>query len=280
MQGYGTADIARLLQVSPQRVRALARSGFLRVGRDARGAYRFTFQDLVLLRTAKELSDARVPAPRIHRALRSLSRQLPADRPLSQLRIAAQGDRIVVRDGASLWHPESGQLTMDFQVSELATRVAPLARRRARAAGVARPEPLSSEDWFELGLEVEDAAPAEAVVAYRRCLAIDEHHAEAMVNLGRLVQTQGRAHEAEELYRRARAARPELAVAAFNLGTVLDELRRPAEAIEAYLAAVERDPEMADAHYNLSLLYEQGGNRIAAFRHLRRYRELTGRRKR
>jgi tetratricopeptide (TPR) repeat protein len=279
MQGYRTVDIARLLQMPPQRVRALARSGFLRVGRGPGGTYRFSFQDLVLLRTAKALADARVPAPRIHRALRSLKRQLPADRPLSQLRISAVGDRIVVRDGSSTWHPESGQLTLDFSLADLAARVAPLARRRIQA-GQERAEPLSAEDWFELGLELEDAAPAEAIAGYRRCVTLDPDHAEALVNLGRLVQAQGRRHEAEKLYRRAQAVRPDLPIAAFNLGTVLDELRRPREAIEAYERAIAGDPDLADAHYNLSLLHEQAGNRMEAFRHLRRYRERTGRRKR
>jgi tetratricopeptide (TPR) repeat protein len=277
MQGYGTIEIARLLEIPPHRVRALARSGFLRVGRGPRGAYRFSFQDVVLLRTAKALADARVPAARIHRALRSLKRQLPPDRPLSQLRIAAVGDRVVVRDDGTTWHPDSGQLTLDFAVSELATRVAPLARRRSRAG---RTEPMTAEDWFELGLELEDAAPAEAIAAYRRCLTLDPSHAEAMVNLGRLVQVQGRWHEAEKLYRQAQSVRPHLPVAAFNLGTVLDELRRPREALEAYQRALEGDPDLADAHYNVSLLHGQAGNRIAAFRHLRRYRELTGRRTR
>jgi tetratricopeptide (TPR) repeat protein len=279
MQGYRTAEIARLLQIPPHRVRALARSGFLRVGRGPRNSYRFSFQDLVLLRAAKELSDARVPAPRIHRALRSLKRQLPADRPLSQFRIAAVGDRIVVRDGASTWHPESGQLTLDFSIADLVASVAPLIRQRARS-GRDRTGPLSSEDWFEMSLELEDTAPAEAIAGYRRCLGLDPDHAEAMVNLGRMIQAQGRRHEAEKLYRRARSVRPDLAVAAFNLGTVLDELRRPHDALEAYRAAVGSDPDLADGHYNLSLLYEQVGNRMAAFRHLRRYRELTGRRKR
>jgi tetratricopeptide (TPR) repeat protein len=235
----------------------------LRVGRGPRGEYEFSFQDLVLLRTAKALADARVPAPRIHRALRSLKRQLPADRPLSQLRIAAVGDRIVVRDGSSSWHPESGQLTLDFSVADLAARVAPLARRRIQA-GQERAEPMSAEDWFELGLELEDAARL-TIAGYRRCLALDSDHAEAMVNLGRLVQAQGRRHEAEKLYRRAQAVRPDLPIAAFNLGTVLDELRRPREALEAYRRALEGDHELADAHYNLSLLHEQGGNRLEAF---------------
>ena len=59
-------------------------------------------------------------------------------------------------------------------------------------------------------------APAEAQDAYRRCLALDPDYAEALVNLGRLMQGEGRVHEAEDLYRRARTARPDPAVAAFN----------------------------------------------------------------
>jgi tetratricopeptide (TPR) repeat protein len=209
--------------------------------------------------------------------LRSLVRQLPADQPLSELRITAEGDRIVVTDGASTWLPESGQLTLDFRVSDLATQVAPLARRHVR--GRERAEPADAPAWFELALELEGAAPAEAEEAYRRTLQLNPDYVEALVNLGRLLQAQGRLHEAEDLYRRARTVQPDLAVAAFNLGTVLDEQRRLQEALEAYRAAVELDPDLADAHFNLSGLYEQSGNTVAAFRHLRHYRELTGRRR-
>ncbi|MDH3496333.1 MAG: tetratricopeptide repeat protein [Gemmatimonadota bacterium] len=276
MLGFGTADVANLLGMSPQRVRAFARSGFLHPGRDPRGAYRFSFQDLVLLRTAKALAQARIPAARVHRALRSLQRQLPADRPLSELRITADGDRVVVQDGDTAWLPESGQLTLDFAVSDLATQIASLARRRARTTG-RREEPFDAEDWFDFGLELETSAPREAEEAYRRCLALTPDNAEALINLGRLVQTQGRVHEAEDYYRRARTARPDLAVAAFNLGTVLDEQQRRLEAADAYQAAVELEPGFPDAHFNLAGLYDQLGNTVAAFRHLRRYRQLTGR---
>lgn len=279
MQGYGTAEVARLLDLRPHKVRALARSGFLSTTRGPRGEHRFTFQDLVLLRAAKALAEARVPSFRVYRALRSLKRQLPGDASLSALRITAIGDRIVVRDGAQAWHPESGQLALDFAVADLATRVAPLAQRRARAQW--HPDAaMGSEDWYECGLELEEPAPAEAIAAYRRCLDLDADHAEAMVNLGRLLQADGRLHEAEDWYRRARTSRPDLAVAAFNLGTVLDELGRAREAIAIYELALAGDAGLADAHYNLSLLHERLNNRVAAFRHLRRYRELTGRRRR
>lgn len=278
MHGFGTAEVARLLGMSPRQVRRVARTGLLRPVRVSRGAYRFSFQDLVLLRAAKALADAAVPGKRIHRALRSLARQLPENRPLSELRLTAEGSAIVVRDGRAAWIPESGQLTLDFLVADLATQVAPLAHQHARRRG--QEQPADAKGWFDLALELESVAPAEAEDGYRRALQLDPDLTEALINLGRLLQGQGRLHEAEDLYRRARTGQPDLAVAAFNLGTVLDEQRRPQEALEAYLSAIELDPGFADAHYNLSGLYEQLGNTVAAFRHRRRYRELTGRRTR
>ncbi|MDH4043990.1 MAG: tetratricopeptide repeat protein [Gemmatimonadota bacterium] len=278
MHGFGTAEVARLLGMTPRQVRRLARAGFLRPARGPRQAYRFSFQDVVLLRAAKALAAAAVPAKRIHRALRTLVRQLPHDRPLSELRITAEGDHIVVRDGRATWVPESAQLTLDFLVADLATDVASLTHQHARRRG--RDEPEDAEGWFALAVELETVAPAESEECYRRALQLNPDLPEALINLGRLLQAQSRLHEAEDFYRRARTVQPDLAVAAFNLGTALDEQGRTQEAIDAYLAAVDVDPGFADAHYNLSGLYEQAGNAVAAFRHLRQYRELTGRRTR
>jgi hypothetical protein len=70
---------------------------------------RFTFQDLLILQTAKRLSDAKIPIPRIRRILTSLKRQLPNDGSLSTLKIYADGQRVVVWDGEARWQPDSGQ---------------------------------------------------------------------------------------------------------------------------------------------------------------------------
>ena len=67
MKSYTTSDVARLLGLSAGRVRSLARAGVLSPDRGPRGALRFSFQDLVLLRTARALSEARLPARRIQR---------------------------------------------------------------------------------------------------------------------------------------------------------------------------------------------------------------------
>src|SRR5213080_354909 len=109
MKGYTSRDVARLLRLTVAQVRDFARDGFLTPGRGPRGELLFSFQDLVILRTAKGLVAARIPTRRIRRALRR-------GRSLAELRIAAEGDRIVVSDGESTWSPESDQMQLDFAI--------------------------------------------------------------------------------------------------------------------------------------------------------------------
>jgi len=274
MKSYTTRDVARLLGLSEAQVRSHARVGYLSPDRGPRNAYRFSFQDLVLLRAARALSEARIAPRRIRRALRTLTRQLPAGRSLSGLRISSEGDRIVVRDGDEAWSPESGQLLLDFRVAELADRAAPTARRLARRARRSD-EPLTADQWYSLGVDLESAAPQDARDAYTRAVALDPRHASARVNLGRWLQEDGHPELAAAEYRAALAAQPRHPTAAFNLGTALEELGRRAEAIEAYRRALDADDRFADAHFNLARLYEQAGKRAAALRHLKAYKMLS-----
>ncbi len=275
MRGYSTRDVTELVGLSAPRVRALARAGVLSPQRGRRRRYRFTFQDIVLLRTAKELMAARVPPRKLWRALRSLRRQLPQGQPLTALRVSAQGDQVVVRERDALWHPESGQASFDFSVSELAARAIPLVQAAARDAQQAA-DVSSSDDWFALGLECETVgALAEAQAAYRRATALQPTHVDAHINLGRLLHAAGHAGEAEHHYRQALAAAPQSATAQFNLGVALEDLGHHEEAIRAYRSAIAADPELADAHYNVARLYERRGDKPAAIRHLARYKALT-----
>src|SRR3989475_677999 len=91
MTGYTTEEVARLLGLSPAQIRSYTRAAFLSPARAAggRGELRFSFQDLVLLRAAKGLMAARIPAAKIRSSLRRLKQQLPRGRALSELRITA-----------------------------------------------------------------------------------------------------------------------------------------------------------------------------------------------
>lgn len=276
MKPYTSGDVARLLGLSLAQVRAFARADILEPGRGPRGEYRFSFHDLVLLRTAKGLAGAQIRPEQIRRALRTLRKQLPRGRSLSEVRITAEGGEIVVHDRGAAWSPASGQLQLDFTVAELAGRVAPLARGVTLAASPPEStQPLTADAWYDLALDLESYAPAEARDAYARAIQLDARHADAHVNLGRLLQEEQRLAEAEAHYRRALDAQPAHATAAFNLGIVLEDLGRPDEAARAYGQAVAADPGLADAHFNLSRLYEQAGDRAAALRHLQSYRRLS-----
>src|SRR2546422_2311073 len=87
MTGYTTEEVARLLGLSPAQIRSYTRAAFLSPARAAggRGELRFSFQDLVLLRAAKGLMAARIPAAKIRSSLRRLKQQLPRDRKSTRL---------------------------------------------------------------------------------------------------------------------------------------------------------------------------------------------------
>src|SRR4029077_15985799 len=68
MKGYTSQDVAKLLGLTVAQVRGFARDDFLSPGRGgARHSLQFSFQDLVILRTAKALVAARIPSRRIRR---------------------------------------------------------------------------------------------------------------------------------------------------------------------------------------------------------------------
>jgi tetratricopeptide (TPR) repeat protein len=271
--GYTAAQAAKLLELSIPQIRGFVEDGFVEPRRGDRGEYRFSFQDLVLLRTAKELTQS-VPSRKVKRALRGLRDQLPQGRALSGVRITAEGDQVVVRDEDALWNAESGQTLLDFEVAELAAGVAPLVRDAARAARDSG-DSLAAADWYELGCDLEMSEPDEAVDAYRRALELDPRHADAHVNLGRLLHEAGELRGAEVHYRLALAARPEDPTAAYNLGVCLQDRGNRGPAIEAYALALRGDPENADAHFNLAQLLEETGRPEEALRHLQSYRGLV-----
>jgi tetratricopeptide (TPR) repeat protein len=273
MKAYSTREVAELIGLDVARVRSLVRSGLVTPQRNEAGRATFSFQDLVLLRTAKGLMDAKVPARRLMQALQALARQLPMDRPLSAFRVQIDGDRVIVRDSNNSWEPESGQTVLDFSVRELGEKVAPLARdtvqRALRAAS-------SADDLFQAALESEQiGANADAEDAYRKVVAADPGHVPARINLGRLRHVSKALEEAERLYREALAIEPNHPTARFNLGVVLEDRGATEEAIAQYREAVRLDPRVADVHFNLARLYQQTGDQQAAIRHFSRFRALT-----
>jgi len=111
---YTIRAIQEMLGLSRGVITGLIASGFVAPSRGPRNEYRFTFREVVLLRTAVELQAARIPARKILASLRKLKATLPAELPLTGLRITAVGNDVTVRDGRSQWHAETGQLVMEL----------------------------------------------------------------------------------------------------------------------------------------------------------------------
>jgi tetratricopeptide (TPR) repeat protein len=229
----------------------------------------------VLLRVAADLTRASIPPARLRRALRRLREQLPADRSLAGVHVSADREQVVVRDGGAAWHPESGQLLIDFDVRDVASRVASLVREASQGNDDDAPARAAGE-FYEWGCDLEQGAPEEALAVYRRALELEPAHAGAHLNLGRLLQDRGELAAAEGHYRQVLASPEHLALAAFNLGTVLEDRGRPEDALEAYRSALAADPALADAHFNASRLLEAQGRKADALRHMATYRRLVG----
>jgi tetratricopeptide (TPR) repeat protein len=268
--GYAARDVARLLGMTAAQLQAYVRAGCIEPRRDAVGEPRYSFQDLVLLRTARALTRD-LPPRRVYRALRELRHQLPRGRAITGVRLSATGDTVVVHDGAVAWEPESGQALLDFDMAEFAARVEPLARRNAAAAEAAEAE-LDAEDWYGVACDLEPFDDAGARRAYARALEADPAHVDARLNLGRMLHEAGDVKAAESHYRRALDHGGDHPTAWFNLAVALEDLGRPVDALDAYEHALAADPLFADAHYNMATLCEKLGDFHAALRHLQIFR--------
>jgi tetratricopeptide (TPR) repeat protein len=274
VRSYSVRDVERLLRLSPDTTRNLVRAGFVKPARGARREYRFSFQDLIVLRTARALLDADIPARRIRRSLASLRRELPQSLPLSGLSISAVGDHVVVRDGETRRHVDSGQYLLGLDVS-LDNGVLHVVEHRPASDQGSAAGPQSAEDWFAQALSLESADPEAALGAYRRALDESPHNAAAWTNFGRLLHALGRTRQAAEVYRQGLAASGPDALLLFNQGVLLEDLGETSAAVEAYQTALTEDPDLADCHYNLARLYESLGKPQHALRHLGRYRRLV-----
>src|SRR3954449_11490518 len=230
---YSVREVSAMLGLTAGQIRAWAARGFLTPERDAGGEILFGFQDLVILRTAAELTAAHIPTRKIRRVLESVREQLPEGRSIAGVRIAADGERVVVRDGTVVWNPESGQSLFDFSVEEIAEKTKPIALAAVREAKARQEDDLDADAWYELASDLELSDPAEARAAYEKAIALDPVHIDAYINLGRLLHEDGDLGGAEKHYRSALSADPTHAVAAFNLGVALDDLGSLADAAEA-----------------------------------------------
>jgi tetratricopeptide (TPR) repeat protein len=268
---YGVREAAKLLRLQPSTIRALIDAGFVAPARGPRNAWRFSFRDLIVLRTAQALASAKVPARRITRSMKELRRHLPQTMPLSGLSICAEADHVVVKEGSRRWQADSGQYLLAFEGNPSDGSLSVLEHPKPTR------KPLAP-DWFERAVALEAYDTAAAVAAYEHALAADPSLLDAHLNLGHLLHDLGRLQEAERCYGEAMKACGEHPKLLYNLGVLLEDMDRKAQAAQAYESALRGDPRLADCCYNLALLCESVGKPREAIRYMAQYRRLTRKR--
>src|SRR6476659_6685888 len=176
MHAYGVRDVQKLLRLPRSTIRALISAGFVTPTRGPRRAWLFSFQDLIVLRTAQALVDANVPRRRITRSMRELRRHLPETMPMSGLSISAVADQVVVRERGTRWQAESGQYLLEFGGDPSDGSLSVVERSSAYEA------PIGAQAWFDRGAALERADPMASMRAYQQAITVEPAFADAYIN--------------------------------------------------------------------------------------------------
>lgn len=248
--GFSAQDITRMLGVPAGRLRAYVKAGLLCPQRGASGELRFSFQDLLLMRTAEGLVTERLPPHRIRNALVSLRERLPRERPLTGVQLGALGRHVVVHDDGKAWQAESGQVLMSFASTTTPAPGDIPDSRRAAPAGVlaAFDRPRKGKTTLPSGGEAVPTA-ASVIATATDAAAVSP----GSTGTGGEVDRPGLEPTAADLY---------------QLGCNLEEVA-PEAARVAYQRALELEPAFAEAHVNLGRLMHESGDLSFAEEHYR-----------
>lgn len=268
---YTSEEVARILNLSDGELRLCLRAALF-PPLSKRRRLRFSFQDLLLLKTTRALCASKIPVARIRRILELLKHQLPADRLLCNLKIYADGRRVVVSDGSSRWQPDSGQFVFNFEAESSTTQA--IRPRQTRGKTPTR----TAHDWMAIGVDLLQTSLEEAGEAFQEAVVLDPQLAEAHVNLGYVHQELSEFHKAQECYRTAIACAPSEVIGYFYLAVLLEEYGDWPGAMEAYRKVVELEPSSAEAHYHLAKLCEAEGEPTDAIRHFAAAKRILERR--
>ncbi len=227
---YGARDVERLLGLPRSTVRALIQAGFVRPARGPRGAWRFSFQDLVVLRQAQALAAAKVPHRRIARAMRALRAKAESGQTQFEFEPAAPVGELRRPNATPMdWFARGAALE----------RTDPSAALRAYERAVAADHAFL-DAYANLGrLLHETGQLAKAERVYREGLEACGRAPLLLFNLGVLLEDLQRKPEAAEAYRGALRADPKFADGHYNLALLYEASGQTKDALR-HLAQYRR----------------------------------------
>ena len=283
---YSFGAVAKILDLSESKLRYWSQVGFVGPSIRSGGRQLFNFQDLISVKAAKELVDRGFTVAEIRRALDRVRASLPhVDRPLDRIRLAFDGESLVVIDDGNAFDV-TGQKVFDFGLGDLANQASIMPMGNAgnfgssagAEGGRSGPQPQTAYDWFKEGmrLDLDPTRQAEAELGYRKALGLDPGLAAAQTNLGHLAYRRGDTLAARAAFEAALTMDPEQPEARFNLANLILEAGDLELAVAELRRVLQTAPDFADAHYNLAVALERLGGRAQARAHLERYVRLDG----
>lgn len=250
IQRYTRSEVGRILGLDASRLQYWERLRLVRPR--ARWGERFySFGDLVAVRTVQRLTQNRIPARRVRRAVTSIQQQFgETSAPLQELCLLEQGGEVlVIPPGAARpFNPLRQQWVFPFGMSEHTST--------PHAMPCQSPEELfeSALDWEKRG----EMLP-QAIETYRQVINLQPDWVEAHINLGVALYQMGQTDEARAAFQAAVQLDPMNGISRYNLGCVLEEQGETDAAITHLRRAARAMPGHADVHFNLALAYEKRG---------------------
>jgi protein O-GlcNAc transferase len=140
-----------------------------------------------------------------------------------------------------------------------------LAAVAERAQALAESFPSSFILWNIFGAaNIGLGRPHEAEQGFSRAIKLNPDYPDAHVNMGNMLQKQGRLEEAIAAYQRALAIKPDHPDAYYNMGNALAERGKLDEAIASYRRALALKPNYAEAQFSIGNALQKQGRLDAA----------------
>ncbi|MEL7499362.1 MAG: MerR family transcriptional regulator [Planctomycetota bacterium] len=284
-QLYTPAMLAGLLEVPIATIRRWHRRGLITPTRQVKRLPYFDFQEVALARRIAELVASGTNPAAIEKRLSQLAERYPnLSRPLTQLSIIVEGQRLLLRQGDGLIEP-NGQRRFDFETNageplDNSTSSIPFPSADAiesqRVSPTSIDQIVTKEDFLRLAFELEDENELDAAIeVYRSLLFAYGPSADVCFRIAELMYQLGNLAAARERYSMAVELEESFVEARASLGCVLVELDQQELARAAFEGVLKHHEAYPDVHFHLARLLDELGQRELAEPHWSRFLELT-----
>jgi tetratricopeptide (TPR) repeat protein len=254
-QNFSTRMAARILAISPERIRYWVKRKLVKPAAVRGRHYQFTFEDLLMMRLAKELLPNRRRLEAVARCFQRVGRMLDA-RPVTAVKLFEEDGHILVRDGAVTFEAETGQMRFDFHGGPASQMI-----KQAEA-------PVRLRRLVDAASGLEEANPPRAAQLYREYLQYRPSDVAVHRRLSAMFERIGDAGSALRHLDAAVVLEPNNAEFHFDLGVLCRKIQNLERAAASFSRALECEPDLLEAHLHLAQIYEQQGSKREAMRHL------------